>query len=358
MKIVILAGGGGTRLWPWSREHQPKQLQSILGSRTLLQRTFDRATKLVTPKDIFIATGAAYAASIRKQLPRIPKENILAEPVRRDSAGAIGLAAAVVASIDPQEVLVSIHADAWIDNDTRFAAHIKKCVQQVKHHPDHTFLTGVVPTYPETGYGYIQLGTNIVQRKSYSVHVVKKFIEKPSLKRAQSYIKNGNYLWNPGWFVWRVDTLLQLYKKYLPKEYRVLEKIQQAPKSKRAQVIKKEFPKLKPHTIDHAILEKTKKILVLPTNIGWSDIGHWRSVQEMSKKDHDGNVVDSSSVLLDSENNLFVSNSGKYITSIGIKNVVMVETDEVILLVHKDRAQDVKMLVSLLGKNTHTKKLL
>ena len=358
MKIVILAGGGGTRLWPWSRESQPKQLQAILGKDTLLQRTYKRLSLVVPDKDILIATGKQYSKTIAKQLPRVPRKNILIEPVRRDSAGAIGLAAAHVFRENPEEVLMSFHSDAWINNDKAFAQYVKNLEKIVKKNPQDTVIAGIKPSYPETGYGYIQMSKKIVQSKKYPVHLVKRFIEKPEIRKAQIFTRKKDYLWNPGWFAWRVDHLMSLYKKHLRKNYTILKEISETPQKSLQKVINKKFPKLKSIPIDYAILEKTKRILVVPAPIAWSDIGHWRSVSEMSKKDKLGNVVDTSSVLLDSENNLFISGTGKCITSIGIKNTVMIETDDVILLIDKSRAQDVKQLVSLISKKKKLKKYL
>ena len=268
------------------------------------------------------------------------------------------MAAARVYKENPEEVLVSVHSDHWMNSDKKFATLIRKSAKIASSYPDHTILIGIKPTYPETGYGYICLDKKVVQQKFSNLYKVKQFIEKPDLRRANKFVGQKKYLWNPGWFAWRVDHLLSLYKKHLRNNYQVIESIANAPARSFQRVVNKEFPKLKPATIDYGILERTKKRLVLPTDIGWTDIGHWRSVAEMSKQDKSGNVVDTSSVLLDSENNLFVSSSGKCITSIGVKNTVMIETDDVILLADKNRAQDVRQLVELIGRKKKLKKYL
>jgi len=350
MKIVILAGGDGTRLWPWSRRRYPKQLQSLLGEKTLLQQTFSRLEKIVPAADVLIVTGEAHVRWIREQLPQVPRANIIAEPVRRDSAGAIGVAAAMIAHNDPLETIISVHADSWIGNERLFVAHIKRMAALSKAFPLHTILTGIKPQYPETGYGYIQAGKKIVQHKTNPAHAVKRFIEKPSLTYAERYTRSKEYYWNPGWFAWRTDALLGLYKKFLPSNYRILEAIAASPKRLVGPLVKNEFPKLKSISIDYGIIERTKKRIVLPTSLAWSDIGHWRSVREMSRGDRNGNVVKGTSVLLDSHDNLFISGTGKCITSIGVKNIIMVETDDVILVADKSRAQDVKQLVEALKK--------
>jgi len=350
MKIVILAGGDGTRLWPWSRSRYPKQLQSLLGEKTLLQQTYRRLKKIVSAKDILVATNHAHVQWVREQLPDIPVSNILSEPEKKDSAGAIALAAAYVAHDNPQEILISVHADSWIGNERLFVAHVKRMAALAKKFPEHTILTGIKPSYPETGYGYMQVGKKIVHQKKYPAYSVKRFVEKPSLTKASRYVNTKGYYWNPGWFAWRVDTLLDAYKKNLPSHYAIIKKMMEAPKRSFKTVVRKEFPKMKNISIDYGIIEHTKKRIVLPSTIAWSDIGHWRSVREMSKGDRQGNVVQGASVLLDSQDNLFISNSGKCITSVGVKNIIMVETEDVILIAEKSRAQDVKQLVQTLKK--------
>lgn len=350
MKIVILAGGAGTRLWPLSRERHPKQLQSILGPKTLLAQTYARVRRVVPAKDILVATGVSHARAVRSQLPGLPAANVLVEPLRRDSAGAIGLAAAHVAAEDPDEVLVSVHADSWIPDERPFVSAIRIAEPALARYPEHTLLFGIAPTYPETGYGYVQLNKKVVHIAGQSVYSVKRFIEKPALARAERFVRDRDYLWNPGWFAWKAGTLMELYRTILPKHYARLLAIARSPKSGRSAAIKREFPKLSSISIDHGILEKAEKRLVIPIRTRWSDIGHWRSVAEMSEKDRDGNVAAGESVLLDSSDNYLSSQSGKLIAAIGMHGVVMVETDDVILLVSKDRAQDVKAVVAELKK--------
>ncbi|MBU2575622.1 hypothetical protein KKF64_00805 [Patescibacteria group bacterium] len=373
MKVVILAGGSGTRLWPLSRSSKPKQVMSIIGTKTLLQQTYKRLRLGFDAQDILVVTGKSHAQDVMHQLPQLPKENIFIEPVRRDSAGAIGLVASCIYARNPKEILISVHSDSWIDDDKKFIDLLYSSESIIKKYPDHTIMFGISPIYPETGYGYIQVhpapkklrsnkkndksqsawcgvNTKIVQRKFFPVYSVKQFIEKPSLARARKFAADKKYFWNPGWFVWRVDNLMSLYKKYLPKNFSILTKISSAPRKKLQSAINKEFPKLKSESIDYGIHEKTKKIFVVPACIRWTDIGHFRNVAEMSDKDKDGNTVHGKSVLLESRNNFLMSSSGKLITAVGINNLAMIETDDVILLIDKDHAQDVKKIVEQINK--------
>lgn len=357
MKIIILAGGGGTRLWPWSRENEPKQILPILGRDTLLQQTYKRLRLVFLAGDILVVTAKSYAASVTKQLPELPKNNLLLEPVKRDSAGAIGLAAARFITRSPREVIITVHSDHYVSDAKKYARLLKRAGQLAKKNPEQTILMGIKPSYPETGYGYIQLDKKFVQQPS-AVYRVKRFIEKPSVVRAQKLIAQGNCFWNPGLFAWRVDYLWSLYKTYLPNNFLVLEKISQARPANLQAVIDRQFVKLNPISIDYAILEKTKKMLVLPTDLGWADVGHWRSVQEMSARDKNGNVVNSESLLIESENNLMLSKNKKFVAALGVKDLVVVETNDAILIINKNRTQDVKKIVAHLRSKKDWKKYL
>jgi len=358
MKVVILAGGGGTRLWPLSRQSTPKQVLSILGKGSLLQQTYARLRIGFDKKDILISTGQEYERQVREHISGLPRNNIIVEPCARDSAGAIGLAASLVARDNPNEVLISVASDHWVDDGKKFVNLLKSAAQTARNNPDYTVLTGIKPLYPETGYGYIELDKKIVQEKEHSVYRVKRFIEKPKLLRARRFLEAKNFLWNPSWFAWRVDHLLSLFKEFLPKSYSVFSEITSASKKDLDRKIEKMFPRVESVAIDYGILEKAKKLLVLKTDIAWSDIGHWRSVAEMSQKDESGNVVNSRSILLDCKNNLISSQSKKLIAAIGVEDVVVIETNDAILVASKERAHEVKQIVEIIKGDAALKKYL
>jgi len=357
MKIIILAGGGGTRLWPFSREHSPKQVLPMLGRATLLQQTYKRLRLAFPARDILVVTGKKYGSEIRKQLPSLPAHNLLLEPTRRESAGAIGLAAALIGAVDEKEIIISVHSDHWVSNPQAYVKTLQSAAQAARRHPEQTVIVGVKPAYPETGYGYIQVDKKVVQGLS-AAYRVKSFKEKPSLPAAKKFLRDSGYLWNVGWFAWRVDHLLALYKKYLPEDFKVLRRIAQAPKKELQSVIDKEFPKLQSSSIDKSIIEKTRQRLVLKIDMPWADIGHWRSVYEISAKDKNDNVVFGASLLMDSHRNLFWTEKNKAVASLGVNNLILIDTPDIIFVADKSEAQNVKGLVAELKRGRGFKKYL
>lgn len=340
-----MAGGSGTRLWPISKEKDPKQNKPLLGSNTLLQETYKRIKKGFKDADIFLSINNKQLAGVIKQLPNIKKSQIISEPTKRDTAAAIGLATEFIARKNSKEIIATVNSDHFVKNEKEFIRVLKKAGQVVKKYPDYLALIGLNPAYPETGYGYIKLGKQLESYNGDKVFKVECFKEKPDLKTAKKYLKNWAYLWNPAYFVFRADTMLNLYKKHLPAQYRVLMNIRKSPVK-----IKLEFPKIKPISIDYGIMEKTDKLLCLPASFDWADVGHWRTVKDiLSHKDTD-NVIKGKFVGVDSVNNLIYSYTNKLITGVGLKNMVVIETKDAILICPKSRAQEVKKLVEKLKK--------
>lgn len=352
MKIIILAGGTGTRLWPYSRQNYPKQILPILGNETLLQQTYQRLCLGFRKEDILVVTGERWQKHIRRELPGLPRANLLVEPVRRDSGGAIGLAAAYLLRKHKDDILLSVHADHWIADNRAYITVLKRAGQLAQQERVHTVVVGVKPAYPETGYGYIRVSKKIAQ----GVWRAEKFIEKPALPVARRFVKSGNYFWNVGWFAWQLAHLWDLYKKHLPDNFAVLQRL--AATSDWPSAVKTEFSKLHSVSIDKGIAEKEKQMLLLSTSVGWADIGHWRSVHEMLDKDAEGNVVSGQSLLLDSRDNLFVAPRKKLIAALGVRDLLVVDTKDALLLVDRRRAQDVKRVVEQLKNKKSLNKFL
>jgi mannose-1-phosphate guanylyltransferase len=349
MNALILAGGAGTRLWPVSRKNQPKQVQPFVDEETLLQKTYNRVLQGFDKKDVYISTGKDLVKEIKDQLTDVPDENLILEPVRRDKAPAIGLAALKLYHENPDSSFITIWSDHYIKDIAEYVRILKLVEQVLNDHLDKTVLVGVNPTYPETGYGYIKMDSQVGKIGEDEIFRVEEFVEKPDLETAKKYLQRWDYLWNPGIFAWKTKSLLELYKKFLPEVYRRLEAIKIAlGTDKEKEVIEKEFTAMPSVEIEDGILEKTKDILVVPASFGWADIGHWKTVQEILADKVDDNVVKGNHVQIDSSGNLIYSYSGKLVATAGVKNMIIIETDDAILVCPKDKAQDVKKIVEKL----------
>lgn len=357
MNVLILAGGGGTRLWPVSRTRNPKQFQPFLGTHTLLQKTYLRMRKGFPPSQIFVSTNTNQQRLIARQLPRVPRDHYIVESAKRDTAPAIGLAAAWLAKLNPDAIFVTANVDHYIQKEAAFHAALKAAEQVVRKHPKAVTLLGVNPTYPETGYGYIKMGAPAFRLGKQEVFHVDRFVEKPDLATAKEYLKRWEYLWNPAMFVWRAQTLLELFKRYLPKHYIILKRIQRSIGTpQQAATIKREFPKMAPISIDYGIIEKVRQMFVLPVDLGWADIGHWRTVRDVLQKQPGANVIRGKH-LGTAENSLIYGYTKRTIATAGVKDLIIVDMEDALLVCPADRAQDVKKIVDEL-KAKKLKKLL
>lgn len=355
---VTMAGGSGTRLWPLSRKNEPKQSQAIIGNRTLLQKTYTRLKKAVDKKHILITTGISNLPDIKKQLPELSPLNFSVEPERRDTAPALGLAAAILEKRDPGAIMACIYSDHYIIDEDEYRRINKLAEKLIRQKPDYTVILGINPTYPETGYGYIERSRLFKKDGKDKVYYVKKFVEKPDLKTAQRYVSLGRYLWNSGMFFWKAKTLLKLFAQRLPTHYKHLQRIQAALGTREEkEVLKKEYSRMKPVSIDYGIAEKTKKILTIPSEFGWTDVGHWQSVKEILTKDKTKNFIKGHHIGLDTNGSLIYAPDKKVVATIGLRDMIIVDTEDALLICPKDRSQDVKKLVKELEKNGQTEYL-
>lgn len=355
MKIVIRAGGVGSRLWPVSREDKPKQFHALLSNKTMLQETIERALPITKPEDIFISTGVNSEKIVRQELGALLEKNLIVEPARRDTAAAVGLETILIHHQDPEAIIASLGSDAEIRNNKEFQRILKKAELIVKKHPSHLVVIGIKPETADTGFGYIELG----EKESAEVFKVKNFKEKPSEKLAKKYVESGHYLWNANMFVWKAKTVLSLYKKHAPVIYKQLEAIQKdLGTAKEKATIKKIYPKIKKEAVDYTIIEKTKNIKAIPGKFGWNDIGDWaRLKDEITKKEIDNYIRAGENIDIDSKNSLVFSETKKLIATIGLENIIIVETDDALLVCDKYRAQEVKKIVDQLKKDKKTKYL-
>ena len=345
MKIIILAGGSGSRLWPLSRKNNPKQAQPFLDDDTMLQKTYKRLRKGFSVSDIYVATSNNYLNITKEQLPEIPEKNIISEPYKKDTAAAIGLVATFFYFRNPKEIIATVHVDHFINDENEYLKTLNIAGEVVKNYPERGVLVGARPTYPETGYGYIKINGQFFSLENRKIFEVEKFIEKPSLEIAKEYISKWEYFWNPGYFIWRVDTLLKKYKEYLPDMYNNFVIINRAlGTDKEKKVIDSEFEKIESVAFDYGILEKTNNLAVVPTDFIFTDIGNWRAVKDLVAK-NGKNVIKGRVIELDSSNNLIYNFTNRPLTCTGLKDMIIVMSEDATLVCHQDSAQDVKKIV-------------
>jgi mannose-1-phosphate guanylyltransferase len=344
MKIVILAGGIGQRLWPLSHSTSPKQIRPFFGKETLLQKTVGRLKKGFSVSDLYVVTGKKFARQIYAQLPGFPKNHVLLEPARKNTAAAIGLAAYTLARKNPREIMISVASDHYIKEEGRFLADLKALGRVIKKNPRAVCLMGIRPTYPETGYGYIQLGGRVKFVPGLRLFKIRRFIEKPPLKLATKLAAYKNYLWNPSYFAWRVDRLTELYSQFTPQTHKLLlETVYGRPAA---------FQKIEPEAIDYAVMEKLHQdFYVLPANFSWADVGHWASVREIQAKKSSENITLGLQHVLKTSGSLIYNYTDKVLTAVGVKDLLIVQTEQGTLVCHKDSAQDVKTLVEQMQKH-------
>jgi mannose-1-phosphate guanylyltransferase len=344
---AVMAGGKGTRFWPESRPEHPKPLLKILGEESMLQLTVRRTSGIVPKRNISVVTNQMYSTQVREQLPEIPKENIIAEPEGRDTAACIGLAAIYIRKIDSDGVMLVTPADHFICNQGRFGDVIRAAAE-VARLQNRLVTIGIPPTGPETGYGYIHRGKPTGQCRGEKVYLVKEFVEKPDRQRAEQYLTQGDYLWNSGIFLWKASVILEMIKEYLPALAQGLAQIEKALDTEReGQVITDVYKRLKSISIDYGVMEKAEAVAVLAGDFGWSDVGSWAALSELLSKDENGNVVQASHLGIETEG-CFIRCPGKLVATIGVKDVVIVQTEQALLVCPKHRTQEVKKIVEML----------
>ena len=357
---VIMAGGGGTRLWPVSRKESPKQLLPLLGKETLFQSTVARLEKLFPPERILVVTVAEQAQVMKEQVPSIPEENYLIEPAPRGTASVVALAAAVLKKRDPQAVMTIQTADHHIRNRDLFLYLIRAAFDVAEK--DYLVTLGITPTFPSTGYGYIQQGEPLDGDYKYPVYTVKRFKEKPDEATAQELLRSGDHSWNSGMFVWRVDAILAEIERQMPELFQSVSEIASAwDEAHRDEILRTNWNELKSQTIDYGVMEKAERVAVLPAGgLGWSDVGSWDSLFEVLLPDMNGNVAVNSQnqLAVDTHNTLIYStNDQRLVVTIGLDDIVVVDSDEVLMICKTDQAQKVRDVVEHLKKHNQEKYL-
>ncbi|MFA5948155.1 MAG: sugar phosphate nucleotidyltransferase [Candidatus Gracilibacteria bacterium] len=347
MKAVILAGGSGTRLYPLSTIKQPKQFQCLVSNKTLIEETISRLDFL-NPKDIYIAFNENHLSLIKKYCKKIPKENFIIEPALRDTAPCIGFAAAIIAKKFPNETMAVIYADHLIKNKKEFQKRLKDA-EFLSNTYDTLNIIEVVAKEPNPNLGYVKIGEKMIEQKNNTkdVYFLDRFVEKPNIETAKKFIKEKNYLWNTGIYVWKAETLLNQYKQFKPEMYKIFEQISKVLGTAKANsTIKALYPTLEKISIDYAIMEKTspKKIRILKADLSWSDIGNWEAIYNELSKNKKDNVTKGKVKIIDCEGCLIYGLNKKQVSAIGLKDKIIIDCSEGLLICDKSQSKRVKEL--------------
>lgn len=340
MKIVILAGGAGTRLWPMSTESRPKQFQKLVSDKSMLEETLDRVSFL-NPNDIYICTNSKYINLVKELAIQIPEKNIIAEPSMQDTAASIGLAATMISKENPEEVMAVVYADHFVKDKNEFEIKLK-AAEQLAIKENTLNIIEVKAKFPNVNLGYVKIGKLIKDLDGVEVYEFKEFIEKPNFETAKKFLSSYSYLWNTGYYVWKVSKILKEFEKHLPNTHAHLMAI------KNGENILEHYPACEKISIDYGIMEKVDptSVRIIPADLGWTDIGTWKSLHEELTDEENENLKKGEVLLLESEGSVIYNESDNLIAAIGLKDLVVVSVKGYTLVCPIDKSQDLKKIVS------------
>jgi mannose-1-phosphate guanylyltransferase len=348
---LILAGGGGTRLWPMSRQSKPKQMLPLIGEHSMFETSVKRLAPLFTPDRIYVSTGQSYVDDLKAVTPEVPAENFIVEPSARNNAAAVGLAIAVIQKRDPDAVIAMLTADHHIAKTDVFRDVLASAYQIASEGKIVTL--GISPSFPSTGFGYIQQGKELGHIGGFTYCEASRFTEKPDVVRATQFIASGKYSWNSGMFIWQASKAMTEFARQQPAMYDLLQTLQPTVDTPNfattLATIWESMPRI---SIDFAVMEGAQDMAVIPVDIGWSDVGTWSSLYDVLQPDSYGNCGKGNGdkrIILDTKNSLVFTD--KLVVAIGVEDVIVVETEDVVMICHKDRAQQVKEIVDYLREN-------
>jgi len=351
MYIALMAGGVGSRFWPRSRKELPKQMLNLLGEKSMLQMTYERVKPLVDDGKILVITSDDLKDLVAWQLPQLPVQNIIAEPFGRNTAPCIGLAGAIIQSRSTEdEVMVTLPADHLIEDGDKFRQTLSAAVQYAGHE-DCLVTIGVKPVYPETGYGYIQRGKEIARESNRPIFKVKTFAEKPNLDTANRFIKSGDFLWNSGMFIWSTKLIMDEFARHEPEMADGFKQIRKVADTElMAETIADVYSKIRSVSIDYAIMEVAKKVCIMESDFAWNDLGSWEAAYNISEKDELGNAVQAPFFKSINSKSNYIYSTKKIVAAIDVQDLVVVETEDALLICKKDQSQKVKDVVDALRR--------
>ena len=344
---LIMAGGKGTRFWPLSTEEKPKQFLNLIGEETMIQMTVNRIKPIIPIERVFVCTGEMYVDLVKEQLPELPEQNIIVEPEGRNTAPCIALSAFVIKKYYKDANMIVLPSDHLISDEDEFRNIIKNADEFVKENKEAIITLGMEPTRPETGYGYIRYSKDEKEINNHKVIKVDAFVEKPNKEKAKAYIKEGNYLWNGGMFLWSADNILNQIDKYSNDTYKALKDIETVTNEEIQELINNNYHKTEAISIDYAVMEKSDSIYVVPSRFGWDDVGSWEALDRYREKDDKGNVLVGSAKVVDSHESLVISSSHDIVVE-GLRDIYVIENDGKILVGHKSNVANVKELKKII----------